>query len=254
MVIDPTINPLCMELYADRESRGGVLEAEGTVEIKYRRKDLLKTMRRLDSVYASFIKQLASPELSEKECRELELKLKAREEFLMPIYHQVAVQFADLHDTPGRMQEKGAITDILEWKNVRSFFYWRLRRLLLEQVAKCEILQANKDLSDGHMHSMLRRWFVETEGTVKVYLWDSNQAVVEWLEKQLSTADGTRSAIRENIKYLKRENIFKNIRSLVEANPDIAMDCIIHMSQNITPTQRTKLCHLLTTMDSPSTS
>lgn len=28
----------------------------------------------------------------------------------MPIYHQVAVQFADLHDTPGRMQEKGVIT------------------------------------------------------------------------------------------------------------------------------------------------
>jgi len=39
-------------------SRGGVLEAEGTVEIKYRRKDLLKTMRRLDSVYASLVEQL----------------------------------------------------------------------------------------------------------------------------------------------------------------------------------------------------
>lgn len=113
----------------------------------------------------------------------------------MPIYHQVAVQFVELHDTPGRMQEKGVITvsersdvmtdlyvyvvfrvsrftvplqDILDWKNVRTFFYWRLRRLLLEQVVKCEILQANKDLSDGHMQSMLRRWFVETEGTVKV--------------------------------------------------------------------------------------
>lgn len=58
--------------------------------------------------------------------------------------------------------------DILDWKNVRSFFYWRLRRLLLEEVVKCEILQANKDLSDGHVQSMLRRWFVETEGTVKV--------------------------------------------------------------------------------------
>lgn len=89
VVIDPTINPLCMELYADRESRymkksntsnlrnewilrvsltfmlldmlflfrGGVLEAEGTVEIKYRRKDLLKTMKRLDSVYASVAEQ-----------------------------------------------------------------------------------------------------------------------------------------------------------------------------------------------------
>ncbi|XP_073322539.1 acetyl-CoA carboxylase isoform X2 [Pagrus major] len=254
VVIDPTINPLCMELYADKESRGGVLEAEGTVEIKFRRKDLLKTMRRLDSVYAGLVEQLASPELSEKQSRELESKLKAREEFLLPIYHQVAVQFVELHDTPGRMQEKGVITDILDWKNVRTFFYWRLRRLLLEQVVKCEILQANKDLSDGHMQSMLRRWFVETEGTVKAYLWDNNQAVVEWLEKHLSEEDGARSAIRENIKYLKRENTLKHIRSLVQANPDLAMDCIIHMSQNITPSQRSKLSHLLATMDDTSTS
>ncbi|XP_059192405.1 acetyl-CoA carboxylase isoform X2 [Centropristis striata] len=256
VVIDPTINPLCMELYADRESRGGVLEAEGTVEIKFRRKDLLKTMKRLDSVYASLAEQLskASPELSDKQCRELESKLKAREEFLLPIYHQVAVQFVDLHDTPGRMQEKGVITDILDWKNVRTFFYWRLRRLLLEQVVKCEILQANKDLSDGHMQSMLRRWFVETEGTVKAYLWDNNQVVVEWLEKHLTNGDGTRSGIRENIKYLKRENTVKHICSLVEANPEVAMDCIIHMSQNITPSQRAKLSHLLSTMDSTSNS
>ncbi|KAM9858236.1 acetyl-CoA carboxylase 2 isoform 2-T2 [Aulostomus maculatus] len=249
VVIDPTINPLCMELYADRESRGGVLEAEGTVEIKFRRKDLLKAMRRLDSVYASLVEKLASPELSEKQCRELESKLKAREEFLLPIYHQVAVQFVDLHDTPGRMQEKGVITDILDWKNARTFFYWRLRRLLLEQVVKYEILQANKELSDGHMQSMLRRWFVETEGTVKAYLWDNNQAIVEWLEKHWSKEDGTRAAIRENIKYLKRENTLKHIRSLVQANPDVAMDCIIHMSQNISPSQRAKLSHLLATMD-----
>lgn len=38
--------------------RGGVLEAEGTVEIKFKRKDLLKTMRRIDSVYASLVEQL----------------------------------------------------------------------------------------------------------------------------------------------------------------------------------------------------
>ncbi|XP_028313974.1 acetyl-CoA carboxylase isoform X2 [Gouania willdenowi] len=252
VVIDPTINPLCMELYADRESRGGVLEAEGTVEIKFRRKDLLKTMKRLDSVYASLVEKLASLELTDKQCKELEMKLKAREEFLLPIYHQVAVQFADLHDTPGRMQEKGVITDILEWKNVRTFFYWRLRRLLLEQVVKCEILQANKDLSDGHMQSMLRRWFAETEGTVQAYLWDNNQAVVEWLEKHLSKEDGVRSAIRENIKCLKRENAMKDVHRLVQANPDVAMDCIIYMSQNISASQRAKLVHLLATMDSTS--
>lgn len=51
-----------------------------------------------------------TPELSEGQRKELEKQLKAREELLLPIYYQVAVHFADLHDTPGRMQEKGVIT------------------------------------------------------------------------------------------------------------------------------------------------
>ncbi|KAL1273892.1 hypothetical protein QQF64_026706, partial [Cirrhinus molitorella] len=167
VVIDPTINLQHMELYADRESRGGVLEPEGTVEIKFRRKDLVKTMLRIDSLYSRLAEQLGNRELPSQERKDLEAKLKSREDFLLPIYHQVAVQFVDLHDTPGRMQEKGVITDILDWKNARSFFYWRLRRLLLEEVVKGEIMQANQDLSNGHIQSMLRRWFVETEGTVK---------------------------------------------------------------------------------------
>uniref|UniRef100_A0A8B9GWE0 Acetyl-CoA carboxylase beta n=1 Tax=Astyanax mexicanus TaxID=7994 RepID=A0A8B9GWE0_ASTMX len=253
VVIDPTINPEYMELYADRESRGGVLEAEGTVEIKFRKKDLLKTMRRIDPDYSRLTEQLSSAELSVKERSGLEAQLRAREEFLLPIYHQVAVQFVDLHDTPGRMQEKGVITDILDWKNARMFFYWRLRRLLLEEVVKSEIIEANRDLNNGHIQSMLRRWFIETEGTVKAYLWDNNKAVVEWLEKHLSPQDGIRSAIRENIKYLKRDYTLKHIRSLVEANPEVALDCIMHMAQNITPSQRAKVSHLLATMDNNTT-
>lgn len=254
VVIDPTINLQHMELYADRESRGGVLEAEGTVEIKFRKKDLLKTMRRIDPVYSRLAEQLGKPDLPSQERKDLEAKLKSREEFLLPIYHQVAVQFVDLHDTPGRMQEKGVITDILDWKSARSFFYWRLRRLLLEEVVKKEIMQANQDLSNGHIQSMLRRWFVETEGAVKAYLWDNNKVVVEWLENNLSQQDGTRSVIRENIKCIKRDYALKHIRSLVQANPEVTMDCIIHMAQNITPSQRAKVCHLLATMDNSTTS
>ncbi|XP_056601991.1 acetyl-CoA carboxylase isoform X2 [Triplophysa dalaica] len=254
VVIDPTINQQHMELYADRESRGGVLEAEGTVEIKFRKKDLLKSMGRIDAVYSSLAEQLGKPELSAQGRKDLEAKLKAREEFLLPIYHQVAVQFVDLHDTPGRMQEKGVITDIVNWKNARSFFYWRLRRLLLEEVVKGEILQANKDQSNGHIQSMLRRWFLETEGTVKAYLWDNNKVVIEWLENHLLQQEGTHSVIRENIKYLKRDYALKHIRSLVQANPEVTMDCIIHMAQNITSSQRAKICHLLTTMDNSTTS
>lgn len=44
------------------------------------------------------------------------------------------------------------------------------------------------------------------------YLWDNNQVVVEWLEKHMQEDDGTQSAIRENIKYLKRDYVLKHIR------------------------------------------
>lgn len=47
-VLDSLINPRYMESYADPESRGGVLEPEGIVEIKYKEKDLVKTIHRLD--------------------------------------------------------------------------------------------------------------------------------------------------------------------------------------------------------------
>ncbi|XP_043827164.1 acetyl-CoA carboxylase 2 isoform X2 [Dromiciops gliroides] len=252
VVIDPTINPLCMEMYADKESRGGVLEPEGTVEIKFRKKDLIKTMRRIDSIYMKLVEQLGTEDLSEKDRKDLESKLKAREEHLLPVYHQVAVQFADLHDTPGRMQEKGVITDILEWKNARTFLYWRLRRLLLEDIVKNEILRANGELSHVHIQSMLRRWFMETEGAAKGYLWDNNQVVIEWLEKHLQQDDGLHSAIWENIKCLKRDFVLKTIRGLVQDNPEVAVDCVVHMTQHISPADRAQIAHLLATMESPA--
>ncbi|KAM4886700.1 acetyl-CoA carboxylase 1 [Sylvia borin] len=252
VVVDPTINPRHMEMYADRESRGGILEPEGTVEIRFRRKDLVKTMRRVDPVYISLAERLGTPELSPADRKELEAKLKEREEFLAPMYQQVAMQFADLHDTPGRMQEKGAITDILDWKTSRAFFYWRLRRLLLEEAVKGKIHEANPELTDGQIQAMLRRWFVEVEGTVKAYLWDSNKDLVEWLEKQLTEEEGVRSVVEENIKYISRDYVLKQIRSLVQANPEVAMDSIVHMTQHISPTQRAEVVRILSTMDSSS--
>ena len=90
--------------------RGGILEPEGTVEIKFRYKDLAKTMHRLDPICVSLVQRMGSPELPRADRLTIEKQLKEREEHLLPIYHQVAVMFADLHDTPGRMQEKGCIS------------------------------------------------------------------------------------------------------------------------------------------------
>ena len=48
-------------------------------------------------------------DISKEEKSSIESQLRVREEQLAPIYHQIAVSFADLHDTPGRMQEKGVV-------------------------------------------------------------------------------------------------------------------------------------------------
>lgn len=101
--------------------RGGVLEPEGIVEIKFRAKDLLKTMHRIDPMIISMKGELQAANLPQEQRLQLEQQIVDREKFLMPMYHQVAVHFADLHDTPERMQEKGAIM-VCRSSLTRAFF------------------------------------------------------------------------------------------------------------------------------------
>jgi acetyl-CoA carboxylase/biotin carboxylase 1 len=46
VVVDSQINPTHIETFADPRARGGVLEPEGVVEIKFRTPDLIKAMHR----------------------------------------------------------------------------------------------------------------------------------------------------------------------------------------------------------------
>jgi acetyl-CoA carboxylase/biotin carboxylase 1 len=123
-----------MEMYADEEARGGVLEPEGIVNIKYRREKQLDTMARLDATYGELRRSLEDPSLSKEQLSEIKAKMAAREEQLLPVYLQIALQFADLHDRAGRMVAKNTIRKALTWKNARRFFYWRVRRRLSEEL------------------------------------------------------------------------------------------------------------------------
>ena len=137
VVVDPTINPEQMEMYADVESRGGVLEPDGVVSIKYRKEKMIETMIRLDSTYGHLRRTLTEKKLSLEKQNDLTKRLKVRERQLMPIYNQISIQFADLHDRSARMLVKGVIRKELEWTKSRRFLYWRLRRRLNEaQVIK----------------------------------------------------------------------------------------------------------------------
>ena len=71
-----------IEMYADNNARGGVLEPEGIVEIKFRAADLIAAMHRLDPMIAE-IKAGGHPGS--------EIALKKREAELLPVYKQVSL-------------------------------------------------------------------------------------------------------------------------------------------------------------------
>lgn len=250
-VVDTTINPRHMEMYADPESRGGVLEPEGIVEIKFRSKDLVKTMHRIDPVIISIKSKLQSVNLRPEERVLLERQISDREKFLMPMYHQVAVHFADLHDTPERMQEKGAIMDVVPWRKSRCILYWRLRRLLLENQIKSQMLNIQPNLSVGQAEAMLRRWFVEDKGTMVAYLWENNEAVVAWLLTQLSEGQA-RSVVANNLHCVKKDAIIQQIKSSLEECPDVALDAVVEIVQHLAPHQRTEALRTLSQLESIS--
>ena len=58
VVVDSQINAASIEMYADPTARGGVLEPEGVVEIKFRRPDLLRMMHRRGRGEGAWIQRL----------------------------------------------------------------------------------------------------------------------------------------------------------------------------------------------------
>lgn len=142
VVIDPTINPGKMEMYADINARGGILEPPGICEVKYRKPDQMATAHRLDPVLSMLDEDIASA-TSEEERNRLQGEISARENMLAPLYLQVAHEFADLHDRAGRMKAKDCIRDVLDWPTSREYFYWRIKRRQLEDKFKDDIVSAS---------------------------------------------------------------------------------------------------------------
>ncbi|KAK4531784.1 hypothetical protein CCYA_CCYA09G2641 [Cyanidiococcus yangmingshanensis] len=229
VVLDTAINPRYIEMYADESARGGVLEPAGTVDIKFRTRDLLKTMQRLlrfgepkldpDHGQASHSASASSETVPLQKCStrtatgdkanttggssgslvattaaennlnafEGEVRL-PQEQALVPIFRQIAMAFADLHDTPGRMQHKRAIRRIVSWRTSRTFFYWRLRRRLAEEELRSRVLLADPELSPPELDALLRKWARAHDPALEGDVYDlDDPSVVQWLEDELDT-------------------------------------------------------------------
>ncbi|XP_034186406.1 acetyl-CoA carboxylase isoform X2 [Osmia lignaria lignaria] len=244
-VVDPTINPRYMEMFADNTSRAGVLEPGGIVEIKFRSKDILKVMHRIDGVIQKLKEKLPTAN-SPEERTEIEAQIRKRELNLEPMYHQVAIHFADLHDTPERMFEKNAIHDIVPWRRARRSLYWRLRRRLLEDEIREEILSTQRSLDVRQIGAMLRRWFIEDKGTTESYLWDQDEAATIWLEQQRQDEN---SVVSRNITCVKQDAVVSRIKEALEACPEMRLNAILEIAHRLQPAERSELQRTLSQIE-----
>jgi len=162
------------------------------------------------------------------------------------MYRQVAVHFADLHDTPERMFEKNTIHEIIPWKKARQLFYWRLRRRLFEEDIKNEILSTQPSFDVRQVEAMLRRWFIEDKGATESYLWDQDEAAACWLEAQCKTDN---SVVSRNITCVKRDAVVTRIKEALEICPEIKLDAVLEIAQRLQPSERTELQRTLSQLE-----
>lgn len=226
VVVDPTINEDMMEMYADVDSRAGVLEPEGMVGIKYRRDKLLSTMERLDKTYGDLKAKLKNT-LSSEEHAKVSSELVKREKQLLPIYAQISVQFADLHDRSGRMVAKGVIRKELEWRNARRFFFWRLRRRLNEEyVLKLigEQLEASNKLERV---ARLKSWMPSVN-------YEDDKQVSNWIETNHQN-------LKQHIESMKSEKSFHTLRALLKRDPATGMAAVQDFIDSLSEDDKAKL-------------
>ncbi|KAL3655269.1 acetyl-coenzyme-A carboxylase [Castilleja foliolosa] len=166
VVVDSKINPDHIEMYAERTAKGNVLEPEGLIEIKFRSRELLECMGRLDPELVNLKSKIleasnfGTPAILE----DLQRQIKAREKKILPLYTQIATKFAELHDTSLRMAAKGVIKQVVEWSNSRSFFYMRLyRRVVEDSLVKTVRDAAGHQVSYKSARDLIEKWFLNSE-------------------------------------------------------------------------------------------
>jgi acetyl-CoA carboxylase/biotin carboxylase 1 len=187
VVIDPTINPDKMEMYADKESRGGILEPPGICEVKYRAAEQMATAERLDPILKELEDELTAIS-SQEETDKIKQEQITRKKMLQPIYLQAAHEFADLHDRAGRMKAKNVISEILDWRTSRSFFYWRILRRQKEDGIKNSIVASSANVLS------LSEAGKRLEGIFPGEL--DNRAAVEWLNANSAAVEALVKSVR----------------------------------------------------------
>ncbi|RWW13354.1 hypothetical protein GW17_00022947 [Ensete ventricosum] len=217
VVVDSKINPEHIEMYAERTAKGNVLEPEGMIEIKFRTKDLIECMGRLDHEIISLKAKLQDIKagIVSGDAEALRKSIMTREKKLLPVYTQIATQFAELHDTSLRMAAKGVIKKVVDWEDSRFFFYKRLHRRVSEgSLVRTVRNAAGEQLSYTSALELLNKWFLASNqaGAARA-VWEDDDAFFSW-------RDDSRN-YEKYLEELRVQKVFKQLMELGESPSDL---------------------------------
>ncbi|KAL8514106.1 hypothetical protein ACS0TY_013288 [Phlomoides rotata] len=239
VVVDSKINPDHVEMYAERTAKGNVLEPEGSVEIKFRTRELLECMGRLDPEVINLKSRLQEARISGTPLivEDLQNRIKTREKKLLPLYTQIAIKFAELHDTSLRMAAKGVIKEVVDWSNSRSFFYRRLyRRVVEDELVKNLRDAAGYQLEYRSARDMIKDWFLNSEV--------SEGEESSWMDDEVffSWKDDVRN-YEKKLQDLRVHKLSFQLASLGDSTMDLrALPQALHaLLEKVDPSTRDKL-------------
>eukprot|EP01038_Epipyxis_sp_PR26KG_P010409 gene10409-13983_t len=255
VVVDSTINSDVMEFYAAEDARGGVLEAAGAASIKFRDRDIVGTAHRIDHALIALDKQLANLKqnavANSDQIAQLSKEIKTREKLLFGVFQQVAVHFADLHDTPGRMKSKGVIRKQVQWEQSRIFFYWRLRRRLLEfdiieniHKSRTTLASQTSTTTTGYRKTIsqeISTWFQQTHPSID---WDNDEQLTSFYQLETNRSPLIQAMIAASSKDIAIE-LTTRINQLIEGNNSDALQVLKQTLSELPTAQKNILLEAL---------
>ena len=309
VVVDPTINRGSMEMFAAPAARGGVLEPSGIVEIKFRVAQRMEAARRLDpelrrlaAQRTALLQEQQQQQQQQQQNQQLldadddsagmggsggggrgggggggdgagladiEAAMAEREQMLETTFLQVAQQFADLHDTPGRMAAKGVISGVVPFKRARSFFYWRLRRRLAEFSLRRQVSEV-AGLGAEETETVLRDLFLKSrtaqyggqggraggqpawmayasspvpsvapsgqggKGASDAAQWEDDKLCLQWLSEEYAS-------ITAAIRRMRRSHIQDQVVNLGLEDPTALVNGTLELIEQLSPEAKAKV-------------
>merc|ERR1711990_50682 len=152
-----------------------------------------------------------------EESAAIKAQISKREDTLLPLYTQIAHEFADLHDRAGRMKAKGVVRDVLAWKRSREYFYWRVQRRQQGFKLRKAIVDADPNLTFSEVTDKMQSMAGSAD-------WEDDKAICSWLTSdadKISTsvaamkADGVATSVEKMLSELPadaRADLVKRLR------------------------------------------